>query len=180
MQIRRATAADLQTVLKIYSQARAYMKANGNPNQWGDTYPPHSLVQQDLAQNHLYVCEEANEILGVFCYFEGIDPTYERIYEGEWLNKLPYGVLHRIATVAHGKGVAATCFAYCFHRCGNLKIDTHRDNLPMQRALSKNGFSRCGIIYLESGDERIAYQKSTAAQPNGENADTSKKSLPSQ
>jgi hypothetical protein len=29
----------------------------------------------------------------------------------------------------------------------------------MQRSLEKNGFARCGIIHLASGDERIAYQK---------------------
>ena len=180
MHIRNANADDLSIVLEIYSQARAYMKANGNPNQWGDTYPPQSLVLEDLEQKRLYVCEKAGEILGVFCYFEGNDPTYDRIYEGEWLNELPYGVIHRIATVAHGKGVAAACFADCFDRCGNLKIDTHRDNLPMQRALTKNGFSRCGIIHLESGDERIAYQKSTTAHLNGEHEDHSKENDPFQ
>jgi hypothetical protein len=29
----------------------------------------------------------------------------------------------------------------------------------MQRALLKRGFKYCGIIYLESGDERLAYQR---------------------
>ena len=29
----------------------------------------------------------------------------------------------------------------------------------MQRALEKSGFAYCGIIYLASGDERLAYQK---------------------
>ncbi|HNZ83431.1 MAG TPA: GNAT family N-acetyltransferase, partial [Sedimentibacter sp.] len=48
---------------------------------------------------------------------------------------------------------------WCFEKCRNLKIDTHRDNIPMQNLLNKNGFIRCGIIYLENGDERIAYQK---------------------
>jgi RimJ/RimL family protein N-acetyltransferase len=41
----------------------------------------------------------------------------------------------------------------------NLKIDTHRDNIPMQKVLKRNGFSECGIIYIENGDERIAFQK---------------------
>ena len=43
--------------------------------------------------------------------------------------------------------------------CGNLRIDTHEKNIPMQGCLAKNGFARCGIIYLEDGDPRIAYQK---------------------
>jgi hypothetical protein len=29
----------------------------------------------------------------------------------------------------------------------------------MQNLLIKNGFSKCGIIYLEDGAERLAFQK---------------------
>jgi hypothetical protein len=29
----------------------------------------------------------------------------------------------------------------------------------MQHNIAKHGFSYCGIIYLLSGDERLAYQK---------------------
>jgi hypothetical protein len=42
---------------------------------------------------------------------------------------------------------------------GNIRIDTHRDNVPMLSLLDKSGFERCGIIYLKNGDERIAFQK---------------------
>ena len=40
----------------------------------------------------------------------------------------------------HGKGVAGAVFDYCYSLCKNIRIDTHRDNLPMQKALEKNGF----------------------------------------
>ena len=43
-------------------------------------------------------------------------------------------------------------------RSGHLKIDTHADNLVMQNALSKEGFSRRGIIHLADGSPRIAYE----------------------
>jgi hypothetical protein len=29
----------------------------------------------------------------------------------------------------------------------------------MQHLLDKNGFKYCGVVYLENGSERIAYQK---------------------
>ena len=159
MQIRNATLNDLPQILTIYDDARAYMRANGNLHQWNNGYPSEELLLEDLNANQLYVCEENGLLLGVFCYFFGNDPTYARIYEGAWLNERPYGVLHRIAVTSHRRGVASFCFDYCLSRCGNLKIDTHRDNLPMQRSLAKNGFAQCGIIYLLSGDERLAYQK---------------------
>ena len=29
----------------------------------------------------------------------------------------------------------------------------------MQNVIEKNGFNRCGIIYVKDGSERIAYEK---------------------
>ncbi len=41
----------------------------------------------------------------------------------------------------------------------SIKIDTHQENLPMRRFLEKNAFQYCGIIYLENGDERMAFER---------------------
>lgn len=160
MKIEKASLASLDTILAIYEDARAYMRAHGNAEQWSGGYPKESVLRSDIEKGNLYLCKEDEEILGVFCYFEGEDPTYGRIDGGAWLNDKTYGVIHRIAVARHQRGVASFCFAWCFSKCRNLKIDTHRDNYPMQRSLEKNGFSRCGIIYLENGDERVAFQKS--------------------
>ncbi len=40
-----------------------------------------------------------------------------------------------------------------------LKLDTHNDNKPMQNLLKKLGFVPCGIITVEDGTERIAFQR---------------------
>ena len=48
---------------------------------------------------------------------------------------------------------------FCFSYDTNIRIDTHRDNKIMQHNIVKYGFTYCGIIYLLSGDERLAYQK---------------------
>ena len=159
MEICRAGVEQLPEILKIYENARRFMRENGNREQWQGGYPGEALLRADIEKGQLYLCMEGDEILGVFCYFEGVDPTYVRIYEGAWLNDRPYGVIHRIAVAAHQRGVATFCYAHCLALCKNLKIDTHRENYPMQHSLQKNGFTRCGIIYLESGDERIAFQK---------------------
>ena len=41
----------------------------------------------------------------------------------------------------------------------SIKIDTHKENLSMQKLLKKNNFSYCGIIYLESKAPRVAFEK---------------------
>ena len=159
MTIRKATYQDLPRILEIYRDARRYMRENGNPYQWGDAYPPTCVVEEDISLGRCHVCDDEGDVVGVFCFFKGTDPTYAEIYQGAWLNDMPYGVIHRIAVAAHRKGVASQCFAYAYALCPNLRIDTHRDNKPMQASLVKNGFTYCGIIYLANGDERLAYQK---------------------
>ena len=159
MNIRQATQDDFETIMDIYARARAFMRQNGNHDQWKNNHPSPEMIADDIQKGDCYVCVSMGEIYGVFYYKEGEDPTYCEIEEGQWLNDEPYGVIHRIAVAKHGKGVAAFCFDYALERCPNLKIDTHKDNLPMQKALAKNGFQQCGIIHLENGDPRIAYQK---------------------
>lgn len=97
--------------------------------------------------------------MGVFYYKEGRDRTYDVIEGGEWLSEAPYGVVHRITSDGTVKGTASFCLDWAFRKCGNLRIDTHRDNVVMQNLLKKNGFSYCGIIHVEDGSERLAYQK---------------------
>ena len=165
MKIELATRERVEEILDIYENARKYMRAHGNMEQWNGNYPSREVILADIDAAQLYLCTEADEIYGVFCYFEGEDPTYLKIFDGAWLNDRPYGVMHRVAVAKHQKGVASFCFAYCLGRCHNLKIDTHKDNYPMQRALEKNGFQKCGIIYLASGDERVAFQCCDGAAP---------------
>ncbi len=162
MKIRIAKREELDVIDSVYADAREFMRASGNPNQWKDGYPCRDLLISDIENGNLYVCEgEDGEIMGVFYYRSGDDPTYLSIYNGGWKNSLPYGVIHRIAVSknARGKGVARACFDYAYKICGNVKIDTHASNIPMQKALLKYGFEKCGIIYLSNGDERIAFQK---------------------
>ncbi len=159
MQIRRTLESDLEKILDLYEKAREFMVVNGNPNQWNKDYPSASLIENDIVKNNSFVCVDDNDIVGTFMYKIGDDPTYKQVYQGKWLNHESYGVIHRIASCNRKKGVATFCLKWCFEQIGNIRIDTHKDNLPMQNLLKKNGYEYCGIIYIENGDERIAFQK---------------------
>ena len=156
--IEQATLSQLPQIMQVYAKARAFMAQNGNPLQWGQNYPPEEMIRQDILNGKCYVNQKDEEIAAVFYFAVEEDPTY-RVIDGAWLNDEPYGVILRIAVAQNGKGVAGECFRFAMAQCKNLRIDTHEDNLPMQRCLAKHGFARCGIIYLEDGDPRIAYQK---------------------
>ena len=157
--IRTAEFDDLPEILKIYEDARAFMRQTGNPNQWWDYHPAESILQEDIPKRQLYVCEEDGQIGAVFAYIQGTDPTYLQIEGGSWLNDEPYGVIHRIAVAHRGQGLIARIFDWALTQCPNLRIDTHVDNAPMRRALEKYGFTYCGIIRIFNGDERIAFHK---------------------
>lgn len=160
MHIRSSTLEDMENILALYAGARVFMKENGNPGQWGERYPPKELVKEDICSGCSYVClDGCGEIAGVFFFRVGEDSSYQKIFQGGWLNEKPYGVIHRIAVSSRQKGVASFCLQWCFKQCGNVRVDTHRKNVPMQRLLEKNGFQYCGVIFLENGGERIAYQR---------------------
>ena len=159
MEIRKAKNEDLPDILGIYDGARAFMKENGNPTQWGSEYPQTEIINEDIRLGQLYVICEKSELFGVFAFIKGPDRDYDYI-DGEWLNSLPYFAIHRVASAGKRGGMMALCVEYCLGICENLRIDTHEDNLPMQRSLERLGFKRCGKVYIERAGERIAYQLS--------------------
>ena len=117
------------------------------------------LAQENAARlGHSYVYVLEGRVQAVFAMIPGEDPTY-RVIQGAWLNDLPYCAVHRVASRGEVKGVATQVLEWCMDRCGNIRIDTHADNRVMQHLIVKCGFTRCGIIRLENGDPRIAYEK---------------------
>lgn len=152
--IRPAVQADLEKILEIYAHARRFMAENGNPTQWNNGYPQQELLEKDIRLGRLYVVEEERTVKGVFVFFLGDDPTYAHI-EGSWRSSQPYGVIHRIAGI--GGGIFTTALDFCKGFTTHLRIDTHRDNKPMQHVVEKAGFVQRGIIYVEDGTPRIAY-----------------------
>lgn len=165
MRIRKSAEQDLGRIMEIYESARRFMAAHGNPDQWGPTnWPPETLIRKDIAEGNSYVCiNDAGKVTGTFFFVHGadIEPTYRKITEGNWLDRSPYGVVHRIASDGSEKGTGAFCINWAYGRCGHLRIDTHNDNTVMQNLLRKLGFVHCGTIYVEEDDApRRAYEKS--------------------
>ena len=160
MQIRKTTIADLPIVMQIYAEARQMMVESGNPSQWAGGRPVQSVVENDIQLGCSYVCEKNNRVVAVFYFDTTPDPTYTKI-DGAWKDDGTYGVVHRIARAAapDAKGAGAFCLNWCFDQIQNVRIDTHKDNAPMLKLLENLGYEYCGIIWLENGDERLAFQK---------------------
>lgn len=158
MTVRPCDPANAGTYAALYRRARRFMAENGNPEQWWDKDFA-SEVAEDLANGVLYEGRnDAGELLGVFAFLPGPDPTYAEI-EGGWADDSPYYVLHRVASAFVEPGFIAGVTEWAAAICSHLRIDTHRDNLPMQRALTAAGFSPRGIIHLANGEPRVAFER---------------------
>lgn len=164
MRIRKTIEQDVPDIMKLYEYARHFMAEHGNPNQWGPTsWPPEWLIQEDVNAGNSYVClNDDGQVIGTFFFACGkdIEPTYRVITNGTWRDDSPFGVIHRLAGNGTEKGIGAFCLDWVYDQCGHLKIDTHGDNIVMQRLLAKLGFERRGIIYVEEDEyPRIVYEK---------------------
>ncbi len=158
--IRKATVADVAEILLVMEAAKGIMRAAGNLHQWVGGYPSETVILKDIECKGGYVVEDDRKTVGYFAFLPSPEPTYNRIEEGEWMDdSRPFHVVHRIASYPDVHHVLKDILDFCFSVDENIRIDTHRDNLIMQHNLVKNGFKYCGIIYLESGDERLAYQR---------------------
>ena len=157
--IRRAVPSDWEQIPPLYAQARRFMHENGNPDQWGESFPPEELLRQDIAKGQLYVVEEGCQIHGAFAFIIGRDPSYARIEDGAWLSEAEYGTLHRVAGDGKAHGLFDAMVAYCERQIPHLRVDTHADNRVMRHLIQKNGFAYCGIIHVEDQTPRLAFEK---------------------
>lgn len=158
--IRKAVMDDLPLVMKLIQQGREKMIASGNPNQWSAAHPSRKKITQDIVQGYSYLLCEDGLPVATFAFLPGPDPTYSYIEGGSWIDDRPYHVIHRVASADGIHGVMADIIGYCSSFASSIRIDTHADNRSMQAALSRLGFVYCGVIYLENGDSRQAYQLS--------------------
>lgn len=158
---RTARPSDIPDMLALFERAKTVMRASGNMQQWGDGYPNGEVLRSDMRRKASHIAQTEDGVMaGTFAFIPGIEPTYLTIKKGHWLDKYSlYGTIHRIAAEPGTGGFAKWAIDWCWEHMPNIRIDTHRDNSIMHHILEREGFTRCGIIYLKDGSERIAYQK---------------------
>lgn len=165
MELRRSNKADIPSIMHIIHQAQAQFKDAGI-DQWQNHYPNESTIRNDIDKGESFLVYHDNSIIGTFVLSFRNEDTYDHIYDGHWLSKDGYAVIHRIAidNDFKGKGFATQIMMMIEEIClinkiFSIKIDTHEDNKVMRNMLIKNGFEYCGTILLRDGNKRFAYEK---------------------
>lgn len=158
MKIELAKKTDLNKLLEIYREAREFMKNSGNKTQWGDNKPSKETLERDIENKNLYKVVDFDEIVGAFALIYGEDKTYLEI-DGKWLNDEPYATLHRVVSSGKARGIMSEIIKFSEEKYENLRIDTHKNNHKMLDKIRENGFTYCGVIKIDDGSPREAFQK---------------------
>ena len=165
MNFRKSTFDDVDRILEIIEKAKIELRKLGL-NQWQNGYPNREVIENDVKNGISYILEE---IVGTIVLSPKKEEPYSKI-EGKWITNDDYIVIHRLAVDSEikNKGIATKILEFSEKECIknkilSIKADTHENNEPMKRLLEKNGFSYCGVIYLDRepdiGEKRIAYEK---------------------
>ncbi len=162
---RKADFNDVLQIMDIIKQAQEFLK-NSKIDQWQNNYPNIETINNDILNGYSYLLEVNNQIVATLAIIFDREKTYDKIYFGKWISDKDYVTIHRIAIANEFKGlnigemmIDKTVQLAQKNLVGSIKVDTHKDNIVMQKFLLKNKFEYCGIIYLEDGNERLAYQR---------------------
>ena len=172
MLIRATTPADVPAVMEIIEEARCTIAALGI-DQWQNGSPNESMIMDDVEKGQGRLVEIDGAVVGTFALIDNGEPVYDVIEDGAWqtpdkdtTGEWSYLAIHRVAiSVAHrGSGISTAVIQYAEESArplgrSSLRIDTHEGNVVMRRMLERHGFIPCGIIHLENGDPRVAYEK---------------------
>ncbi len=139
--------------------------AKHESGQWQGQEPSMKTLIEDLHNQYLYLGFEHNNIIGG-CALLPFEKDYENLLSGLWKNDHPYIVIHRFAIdpqfhgLGYGKalllGIETT--VQSMQRV-NIRVDTHKANVPMHRLLISCGYQVCGTVLLKQAGERVVYQK---------------------
>ena len=166
--IHKVFKCDMDKILKITDSAKKLLKSNGSL-QWQQGYPNEETFLNDIKNGNLYGLYEDNDLKAYGCYLYGLDVNYVEI-DGKW--DIPANekdmAIHRVAVDenCHGKKYGVKMLSYGIQYakklgCVTVKVDTHKNNIPMQKCIQKCGFVYKGIIKIlrdKLDNLRLAYE----------------------
>lgn len=150
---------EVPLIMPLIDHSRSIMRATGNKAQW-DGYPGPDLIGSDISKGIGHVIEQQGCVVGYFALLQEPEPTYAVITGGLWLDDTtPYNTLHRLACAPGVQGIARCAFDYAEGQCASVRVDTHLCNTIMLHIIQSRHYTRCGVVYMNDGSPREAFQK---------------------
>lgn len=161
--LHKASPKDIDEVLRVTREARAYQQRTGNP-QWRDGYPSRETVARDIASGGAVVLRRGAHIVGYAVEVER-DEGYRTAWT--WPSETDnWCVIHRLALddSCRGQGIAQQFLAALIAQssCEEIRIDTGAENPAMQHIAQKLGFERLGEAVFPWGSRIVLRLKKRA------------------
>lgn len=178
MYFKQAMQTDFDTLMTILQDGRAQL-AEAGINQWQGDYPNVDQVKADIAAGNAYLFnDDTHETVGTVTAQPAPDDVYDSM-DGTWLiNTDAYLTIHRLAIHSDhaGNGYATKLFTQAIDHIisdhpevKSLRVDTHVDNLAMQRIITtKMGFEKVGTLtgIYHPDDKCFVYEKVIECENN--------------
>ena len=160
MKITLATPENLDAIMEMYNSCVQGMLALGI-DQWDESYPNRTIIEQDLKEGCYYIGILNNEIIAGMRVDNIQDPTYLDI---NWKDKSNnFMVVHRLGskTKVWNKGIGKQMMEFAENiaiesGCSSFRLDTYSNNPKAMEFYKKLGYQQLGHINLKP-DKDIYY-----------------------
>ena len=158
MHIERASHADANEIFALY-----HSLIDEPYGTWSEEYPCRELVEEDLAEQTVFVMRDAQDrivsaiVMEQSDEFDGMAPWYPDVRR--WIQFGRLGVARR----AQGRGVARAMLAFAMEQAAQAGYEAVRflvgaKNLPAQRSYAHLGFEVCGETF-QWDEHWLCYEK---------------------
>lgn len=163
--LRGSIESDMAQFTGMLEDAIALLAMN-NIDQWQNGTISSEILLDAIMHDQAFVWEQRDSTgIAGFCVLDTYDELYENLAEGEWTVPGSYLAIHRVMVSQHLRGRKVTTQMFLdikkmgiVNNVDSLRIDTHPDNIMMQKTLKRNGFVRTGLLYMPSGSSRYTYE----------------------
>lgn len=158
MRIERASACDAEEIFNLYRSL-----IDEPYGTWSEEYPDRKLVDEDLAEQTVFVMRDAQRrivsaiVMEQSDEFDGMAPWYPDVTRWIQLGRLG------VAKQMQGQGVARMMLAYAMDEAQRAGYEAVRflvgaKNLPAQRSYARFGFEICGETF-QWDEHWLCYEK---------------------
>ena len=163
--LRGSIESDMAQLTGMLEDAIALLAMN-NIDQWQNGTISSEILLDAIMHDQAFVWEQRDSTgIAGFCVLDTYDELYENLAEGEWTVPGSYLAIHRVMVSQHLRGRKVTTQMFLdikkmgiVNNVDSLRIDTHPDNIMMQKTLKRNGFVRTWLLYMPSGSSRYTYE----------------------
>jgi len=154
----------LSLIETMYQKAKILLSFHQS-GQWQHHEPSLQTIEEDIRLGQFFGLFQKDQLVGT-CSLLRNEPSYEILTHGAWLNEEPYIVIHRfvIDSSLHRLGLGSQ-FLRAIEALAlqegvyNIRLDTHRLNIPMTKLLEKNHYLECGEAFIKGAGSRVVYHK---------------------